>query len=101
MVYAIQDYVKQMRKARLERGWSQKELAQKAGITQSHLSRIEGGEMDMRFSNVIELVRLLNLEVLFVPKHSVTSINSLIDEISEKTEVTSKPAFTLDEEEDR
>ena len=100
MKHAIQNYVQKIHQARLEKGWSQIELAQKAGITQSHLSRIERGEIDLRLSNVIQLARLVDLELMFVPRNTIPAIKVLSQQLSGDPKGSLKKAYTLDEEDE-
>jgi len=39
----LEPFLTALKKERKRKKWSQRELSQKAGIPQSHLSRIEGG----------------------------------------------------------
>ena len=48
-------YAAQVRGARALLGWSQGELAERAGISKQSVNRIEGGNMDARFSTVSAL----------------------------------------------
>ncbi len=41
-----------IKKFREQLGWSQRELAERAGITQSHLAKIEIGKVNPRYSTV-------------------------------------------------
>lgn len=48
-------YAAQVRAARALLGWSQGELAERAGISKQSVNRIESGNMDARFSTVSAL----------------------------------------------
>ena len=48
-------YAAQVRAARALLGWSQGELAERAGISKQSVNRIEGGNMDARMSTVSAL----------------------------------------------
>lgn len=60
-------YVEQLLSARKAKGLSQRELAARAGMTQSHLSRIEKGIVDLQLSTLLNLARLLALDVVLIP----------------------------------
>lgn len=49
-------------KRRMELGLSQIELADKAGVTQKTISRIEGGDQGIRTSTIIKVYTALNLK---------------------------------------
>jgi transcriptional regulator with XRE-family HTH domain len=63
--------------ARQQKKLSQRELSAKIGISQSHISKIESGTIDPQISNLIELARALDLEVMLVPRPLVPAVHSL------------------------
>ncbi|MDG2520635.1 helix-turn-helix transcriptional regulator [Caulobacter segnis] len=68
----------QIRLARIGKGWSQRELGRKAGMPQAHISRIESGAVDVRLSTLMEIARLVDLEVLLAPKKAIPAVLSLV-----------------------
>lgn len=48
---------------RKELGWTQQELAEKAGTHQSNISRIESGELDVRLSTINVLAEAMGTRV--------------------------------------
>jgi len=44
-----------IRERRIELGWSQTELAERAGVSQADISRIENGRLDARWSTIHRL----------------------------------------------
>jgi transcriptional regulator with XRE-family HTH domain len=74
-------------------------------VPQSHISKIESGSVDLRISSLIALARVLDLELLVVPKKSVPAIKSIIrsgqgiNGISDEGESMS-PAYQLEEDDD-
>src|SRR5579872_6777587 len=64
--------------ARRARGWSQRELANKVGLPQVHISAIETGKVSPRFNTLIDLVRILGYDLLLVPRPLVPAVQSLI-----------------------
>ncbi|MDB2592120.1 helix-turn-helix domain-containing protein [Gammaproteobacteria bacterium] len=85
-----------IRSARKAKGMTQRELGQKVGIPQSHVSQIESGHIDIRLSSLQEIIKLLDLELMFVPRHFKPVIQGIIDG---KQGVSQKPAWQADEEE--
>lgn len=70
-----------LREARLAKGWSQRELSQRAGLPQAHISRIESGSVDLKLSTLRELARLLDLELVLAPRAALTAVNAVVREI--------------------
>lgn len=54
-----------LREARLRAGLSQGELARRTGRAQSGIARWERGDVEPRFSTLVELVRACGLELTF------------------------------------
>jgi transcriptional regulator with XRE-family HTH domain len=72
------DLRQQIKNARAKRGWGQRELAAQVGLQQPHVSAIESGEVAPRFDTLLDLVRVLNLDLLLVPRALVPAVQSLI-----------------------
>ncbi|MFX8320164.1 helix-turn-helix transcriptional regulator, partial [Acinetobacter baumannii] len=53
------EIIEVLRAARQAKQLSQRELSAKAGVPQSHISKIENGGSDIRLSSLIELARAL------------------------------------------
>ena len=58
--------------ARRARGWSQRELASRAGVQQPVLARLERGDTDPRASTLLKLARALDLQLTWqrLPRQS-------------------------------
>lgn len=78
MTYAIEHIVRTLRNAREARGLSQRALSAKTGITQGHISNIENGAVDLRISSLVELARVLDLELELVPRKAVTAVHAIV-----------------------
>ena len=70
---------RRLAKARTEKGLTQAELGQRLGVPQSHLSSIERGRTDPRVSSLLELARVLDLEIMLVPRELVPVVSHLVD----------------------
>lgn len=57
--------IQQFRKAR---GWSQTDLAERAGLRQEMVSKIEGGQPGSRIASVWDLLAALDLEMTVAPR---------------------------------
>lgn len=64
----------ELRKARERAGLSQRAVQLRTGLRQAHISRIENGQLDPRFSNVVRMARAVGLEVLLVPRRGLPAV---------------------------
>lgn len=78
MAYQSENLIAQVREVREASGISQRALSERAGLTQSHISQIEGGKMEPGLSSFIDLTRALDLEVMLVPKKLVSAVLGLV-----------------------
>lgn len=76
--YAVTQLAQALRDARVSRGMTQRELAERAGIAQSRLALIEAGEVDLRTSTLVQLARALDLELTLTPRRVLPAVQSLI-----------------------
>lgn len=102
MNYITEQIVANLRKARKRKGWSQRTLSARSGIPQSHLSKIESGEVDLRISSLIALARVLELELFVAPKQAIPAIQSIIRNVQGMNNESDQrlPAYHLEEEDD-
>ena len=111
MTYLNEQILKGLREARQRKGFSQRELSAKSGVPQSHISRIEKGDVDLRVSSLVALARVLDLELELVPKKSVPAVKSFIRSSTSadmanaqkrfrQESLPSMPAYSLDGESD-
>lgn len=49
-----------IRKLRLAKGWTQEELAEKAGLHPTYIGGVERGERNLGLDNLLKLARALN-----------------------------------------
>jgi len=92
-----------LKTAREVKGFSQRELAQRSGLLQSHISRIEGGHVDLRVSSLAEIARALDLELTLVPRKALPAVKSMVRKMTgtgTRKADRPKPAYSLDEEHD-
>lgn len=101
MSSVIQQLIDVLKKARGKQGLSQRTLADKLGIPQSHLSKIEGGQVNIKLTSFVEMARTLELEVMLVPRQEISLVKGLLtsrEEARQGHEI--RPAYTLDEEDE-
>jgi transcriptional regulator with XRE-family HTH domain len=72
------DMRSELKDARRKRGWSQVELGQRSGLPQMHISGIESGKIVPRFDTLLDLVRVLDYDLLMVPRSLVPAVQALI-----------------------
>jgi len=73
-----EDLRRALKDAREKRGWTQRDLASRVGLTQTHISGIESGKIVPRYDTLLELVRILDHDLLMVPRALVPVVQSLI-----------------------
>ena len=73
-----EDMRRELKEARVKRGWSQRELGSRLGLPQMHISGIESGKIVPRYDTLLELVRILDRDLLMVPRALVPVVQSLI-----------------------
>lgn len=95
MVYAIEDIARTLKEAREAKGLSQRALSAKVGLTQAHISNIENAGSDVRLSNLMELARVLDLEVMIVPRKAVAAAQGLVRNIAAASPVPAPPSKTV------
>lgn len=101
MNYMTEHIARALKKAREEKGLSQRELGSKAGVPQGHISKIENDTVDLRISSLVALARALDLELALVPRKSLPAVKSLVrssvaDALRERKVL--RPLYALDEE---
>ena len=77
MVYSTENMARELKAARLAKGLSQRALSERAGVPQSHISKIERGGVDLRHSSLVEIARALDLEVTLVPRKHLAAVRSI------------------------
>lgn len=92
-----EDLREQLKEARLKRAWGQRELGARVGLPQPHISAIESGEVVPRFDTLLDLVRVLDEDILLVPRALVPAVQSLI-RAQKEPESVEKPLYAADEE---
>lgn len=113
MAYENEHIAALLKEARENKGLSQRELAKRSGVPQSHISKIEAGAVDLRVSSLSALARALDLELVLVPRKAMPAVNSIVRSTSvrnlsnghgkmpEQSESqSSRPAYSLDDDEE-
>lgn len=77
MSYATEQIAETLRKAREQKGLSQRALSARAGVPQSHISKIENNAVDLRISSLTAIANALDLELALVPHKAVPAVKSV------------------------
>jgi transcriptional regulator with XRE-family HTH domain len=72
------DMRRDLKEARRKHNWTQTELGQRLGLPQMHISGIESGKIVPRFDTLLDLVRVLDYDLLMVPRSLVPALQALI-----------------------
>ena len=100
MNYSTQYISQKLKKSRKNMGLSQRALSERAGVPQSHISKIESGNVDLRLSSLVALSRVLELELALIPRKYLSAVNSIVGGAnSEAGGKPPRPAYSLDGEE--
>jgi transcriptional regulator with XRE-family HTH domain len=77
MTASLEPITSVLRKARERKGLTQRELGQRVGWPQSHISKIESATVDLQTSSLIELARALDLDVTLIPRTLIPAVQAL------------------------
>ena len=97
MNYATEDLVRALKKARLKRKMSQRELSQRTGIPQGQISNIENNTVDLRVSTLMAMVFALDFDLALIPRAMKPVIKSILN--PPDPNMPRKPLYSLDDEE--
>jgi transcriptional regulator with XRE-family HTH domain len=88
--------------ARKKRGWSQRDLASRLSVGQRHISGIESGKIVPRYDTLLEIVRMLDRDLIMVPRALVPVVQSLIrDHLTDQPgEGEERSLYAVDRDED-
>jgi HTH-type transcriptional regulator / antitoxin HipB len=87
-----------LRKSRMLHDLKQADVAKRLGMRQSQISTIERGLVSPRLSTVEDVARVLDLELMLVPRQLVAVVNALVD--ANKDRSPDRPLYALDDDED-
>jgi transcriptional regulator with XRE-family HTH domain len=90
--------------ARHKRGWSQAELGRRVGLPQVHISGIETGKIVPRFDTLLDLVRVLDRDLIMVPRTLVPAVQALMRDqggpVPAGESESERPLYAIDEDEE-
>jgi transcriptional regulator with XRE-family HTH domain len=79
-----EELARELKEARQKRGWSQLELGRRVGLPQVHISAIETGKAVPRYDTLLDLVRVLDRDLVLVPRALVPAVQALIRDYRRK-----------------
>jgi len=82
--------------ARRARKWSQVELGRRIGLPQVHISAIESGKVTPRFNTLLDLVRVLDFDLLLVPRALVPAVQSIVRDHGQPISDDDRPLYATD-----
>lgn len=97
MTISLIHLIKELQQVRKQKGLSQRDLGAKVGLPQSHVSKIERGLVDFQTSSLIELGRVLDREVMLIPRPLISTIQNLISQYGEPATEPSSTEPSLDQ----
>lgn len=74
----IDEIAASIRAARQAKALTQKQLGQRVGLPQSHISKIEKGVVDLQLSSLVEIARALDLELKLVPRKALAAVEGAV-----------------------
>jgi len=99
MLPAIQPIIENLIKARKERRLTQDALAKLLRVPQSYIARYESGNSDIRLSRLIEIARVLDSEVVLVPRNKLDTVDWALDD-EDNGDLEARPAYVPDEDDE-
>lgn len=103
MRYSLEYLSDRLRETRIAKNLSQRDLSKLAGVPQSHISRIESNQVDLRLSSLIALANALGLQMVLVPRKAMPAVQLIVRQTDptvsgKKPSIEAKPAYSLDDE---
>ncbi len=84
-----------LRQARSSRQLTQQELARRLGLRQRQISDLERATVDPRLSTIQNVARALDLDVMLIPRHLISTVEGLQRAGSD---AAARPMYALGEE---
>jgi transcriptional regulator with XRE-family HTH domain len=96
----VQHIALRLKRARLEKGITQSELSALLNVPQSYIAKVEAGRTDLRSSTMLEIAKLLDLEVLFISLKDLPQVASALADAKITRQKIHSSAYEPDEDGD-
>jgi len=96
-----EDLRQEIRAQRKAKGWSQQELAKRAGLAQRHISGIETGRIVPRYDTLLDILRVLDRDLILVPRELLAVVQALIRDQRNRAvpgQAGERPLYGVDED---
>lgn len=77
MRYEAEELAATLKAARERSGISQRALSARAGVPQSHISRIERGHVNLTVSSLTAIANALDLDIALVPRQAMPAVKAI------------------------
>ncbi|PZX09877.1 helix-turn-helix domain-containing protein [Celeribacter halophilus] len=88
MGYEGEKLVATLKAARKKKGLSQRALSARAGVPQSHISKIESGAVNLTVSSLTAIANALDLELALVPRKAAPAIRTISRRVNNAPKAT-------------
>lgn len=96
MSYGTEHLAGRLKAAREAKGLSQRELSALAGVPQSHISKIENDDVDLRVSSLSSIAHALDLELMLVPRKAIPAVQSITRSVASAPVINAATQRELD-----
>ncbi len=76
--FSLKSIIDKLTNSRKEQSLTQNDFAALLQIPQSYIAKIESGNTDLRTTKLIEMARVLGLEVMLVPQKHMYLVNQVL-----------------------
>ena len=88
MSYESEKLAATLKAARENKGLSQRALSARAGVPQSHISKIESGAVNLTVSSLTAIANALDLELVLVPRKAAPAVRTITRSVSDAPKAT-------------
>lgn len=88
MSYESEKLAATLKAAREKKGLSQRALSARAGVPQSHISKIESGAVNLTVSSLTAIANALDLELALVPRKAAPAVRTITRSVSNVPKAT-------------
>ncbi|MDF3351999.1 helix-turn-helix transcriptional regulator [Sulfitobacter sp. KE37] len=88
MSYESEKLAATLKAARERKGLSQRALSARAGVPQSHISKIESGAVNLTVSSLTAIANALDLELALVPRKAASAVRTITRSVNDVPKAT-------------